>query len=244
MDLKELPARSFKRHPWEMVRADFFARLLRGNLRGHALAALDLGAGDGYFAECLVESLPTVARVTCFDTGYQTAWLEANRTRHPSLSFTAQKPDGVHDLLVLLDVLEHVPVEDSRAILGEAVQTSLKPGGLALISVPAWQALFSSHDTLLGHKRRFAPAELRDLAREAGLVVVEHGQLFSSLLAARAMMKTREYLEKKPSSHVPAAATIETSLDAWVCRSPDFPPGCWPDDHERTSRRLGRALLQ
>jgi hypothetical protein len=215
MDLKELPARSFKRHPWEMVRADFFARLLRENLRGHALAALDLGAGDGYFAECLVESLPTVARVTCFDTGYQAAWLEANKTRHPSLSFTAQKPDGVHDLLVLLDVLEHVPVEDSCAILAEAVQTSLKPGGLALISVPAWQALFSSHDTLLGHKRRFAPAELRDLAREAGLVVVEHGQLFSSLLAPRAMMKARESLEKKPPSHVPAAATIETSLGSW-----------------------------
>jgi SAM-dependent methyltransferase len=213
MDLRELPSRSFQRHPWEMVRADFFARLLRESLRGHALAALDLGAGDGYFAECLVKSLPTIERMTCFDIGYPTSWLEANRTRHPRLAFTAQRPDGAHDLIVLLDVLEHV--DDSRATLADAVQSLLKPGGLALISVPAWQALFSSHDHLLGHKQRFAPAELRGLVQEAGLVVVEHGQLFSSLLAPRALMKARESLGKRPSSHAPATAAIETSLGSW-----------------------------
>jgi SAM-dependent methyltransferase len=188
-------------------------RLLRDNLHGHGLVALDLGAGDGYFAECLVTSLPSIARMACFDIGYRSAWLQANKTRHPRLTFTAQKPDGVHDLIVLLDVLEHV--DDSRATLVDAVQSLLKPGGLALISVPAWQALFSSHDTLLGHKRRFAPAELRSLAQEAGLAVVEHGQLFSSLLAPRALMKMREFLAKKPSRHVPASAAIETSLGSW-----------------------------
>jgi Methyltransferase domain len=212
MDLKELPFRSFKRHPWESVRADFFVRLLRENLHGHGLVALDLGAGDGYFAECLVKSLPSIARMTCFDIGYRAAWLQSNK-RHPRLTFTAQKPDGVHDLIVLLDVLEHV--DDGRAMLVDAVQSLLTPGGLALISVPAWQALFSSHDTLLGHKRRFAPAELRGLVQEAGLVVVEHGQLFSSLLAPRALMKAREFLAKKPSSHVPVPAAIETSLGSW-----------------------------
>jgi len=212
MDLKELPSRSFTRHPWEVVRADFFVRLLRENLHGHALAALDLGAGDGYFAECLVQGLPAIAQMTCFDIGYQAAWLQANKQR-PRLAFTAQNPDGVHDLIVLLDVLEHV--DDSRATLVDAVLSLLKPGGLALISAPAWQALFSSHDILLGHKRRFAPAELRSLVQEARLVVVEHGQLFSSLLAPRALMKAREFLGKKPSSHVPAPASIETSLGSW-----------------------------
>jgi len=213
MDLKELPSRSFKRHPWERVRATFFARLLRENLRGRALAALDLGAGDGYFAEYLVTSLPSIAQMICLDTGYQTSWLQANRTRHPRLAFTANKPDGAHDLIVLLDVLEHV--DDSRATLADAVQSLLKPGGLALISVPAWQALFSSHDHLLGHKRRFAPAELRGLVQEAGLALVEHGQLFSSLLAPRALMKVREFLGKEPPSRDPAPAPIETSLGSW-----------------------------
>jgi hypothetical protein len=99
--------------------------------------------------------------------------------------------------------------------LEDAVQSLLKPNGFALISVPAWQALFSSHDTLLGHKRRFAPVELRSLVQEAGLSVVEHGQLFSSLLAPRALMKAREFLGKKPPSDVPAASTIETSLGSW-----------------------------
>jgi hypothetical protein len=213
MDLKEVPSRSFKRHPWEIARADFFVRLLREKLQGHDLTALDLGAGDGYFAERLVSGLPSIARTTCFDTGYQADWLKENEARHPRLAFTARKPDDVHDLLVLLDVLEHV--DDSRTTLVDAAQSVLKPGGFTLISVPAWQALFSSHDQLLGHKRRFAPAELRGLVHEAGLALVEHGQLFSSLLAPRALTKMRELLAKKPPSRVPAPAAIETSLGSW-----------------------------
>jgi hypothetical protein len=45
--------------------------------------------------------------------------------------------------------------------------------------------------------------------------VLEHGQLFSSLLAPRALTKAREILGKKPPSQAPAAATIETSLGSW-----------------------------
>jgi len=215
MDLKELPTRGFARHPWEIVRADFFLRLLGERITGQTLSALDIGAGDGYFAERLLASFPAVGQLTCFDPAYDADWLQGRVTDDPRMTFTAQKPEGLRDIVLMLDVLEHV--EDDRATLREAASSFLKPGGWLLLSVPAGQRLFSHHDELLGHKRRYSPARLRGLIAEAGLSAIDHGELFASLLVPRAMAKLGEMARGEVSSgQVPAAPThIETSLGTW-----------------------------
>ena len=214
MDLKELPTRAFARHPWEIVRADFFLRLLRRRVTGEVISALDIGSGDGYFAERLLASFPAVARLTCFDLAYDADWLQGKAAADPRLSFTATRPEGKYDLVLMLDVLEHV--EDDQAVLHDAALSFLKPGGWLLLSVPAGEVIFSRHDELLGHRRRYAPARLRALAGDAGLAIVDHGQLFASLLVPRAMAKLGEAVLGKDQSHVPMApARIETSLGTW-----------------------------
>jgi SAM-dependent methyltransferase len=214
MDLKELPARAFARHPWESVRADFFLRLLRKRTAGRALSALDIGAGDGYFAERLLASCPTVARLTCFDVAYDRTWLQGKAACDPRLTFTAQRPKDRYDLVLMLDVLEHMG--DDQAALREAASSFLKPGGWLLLSVPAGKGLFSRHDELLGHKRRYAPSSLRKLAGDAGLAVIDHGELFASLLVPRAMAKLGEVALGKDRSHAPCAPPhIETQLGTW-----------------------------
>jgi 2-polyprenyl-3-methyl-5-hydroxy-6-metoxy-1,4-benzoquinol methylase len=214
MDLKELPARPFARHPWEIVRADFLIRCLRRRVTGHGLSALDIGAGDGYLAQRLLAGLPAVARLTCFDLAYDADWVRERAAGDPRLSFIAHKPAAEHDLVLMLDVLEHV--EDDLATLRETAASLLKAGGWMLLSAPAIPALFSRHDELLGHRRRYAPARLRDLARDAGLAIVEHGELFASLLLPRAAAKLSEVLVNKNSAHlVHEPSHIETSLGTW-----------------------------
>src|SRR5512142_3129268 len=120
MDLRELPAHAFARHPWEIARADFFLRLLRDRLgRGQRHRALDVGAGDGYMAGRLVTEVPAVTSVTCFDTGYDPAWLEARRGDVRPIAFVAQAPAGSFDVVLLLDVLEHA--DDDRGLLDQTI---------------------------------------------------------------------------------------------------------------------------
>lgn len=64
------------------------------------------------------------------------------------------------DVLVMHDVLEHI-ADDRTAVA--AVGELLQPGGLAIISVPAYQWLFGRHDVELGHYRRYTRGRLTAL---------------------------------------------------------------------------------
>ena len=74
------------------------------------------------------------------------------------LELVGQVPPA--DVLVMHDVLEHI-ADDAVAVA--AVNELLKPGGLAVISVPAYQWLFGRHDVELGHYRRYTRGRLTAL---------------------------------------------------------------------------------
>jgi hypothetical protein len=94
--------------------------------------------------------------------------------------------------VLLLDVLEHV--EDDAPFLRELVTENVVDGGHVLVSVPAWPALYSSHDARLRHHRRYTPHAARVLLAAAGLEVVRHAGLFHSLVPARAAQLVIERL--------------------------------------------------
>lgn len=71
-----------------------------------------------------------------------------------------------YDLIVALDVIEHVA--DDRAAV-EALCHYLKPGGYLLITVPAFPFLWSVHDEINHHYRRYRLGELKRLISQAGL---------------------------------------------------------------------------
>lgn len=181
MDLSERRAGA-GRHPWELARAELFLDLLREH---GALASghdwLDVGAGDVWFASRLRARLPETATVTCWDPAYTEDDLAAE---HPGVALTAERPERRFDRVLMLDVVEHV--EDDGAFVAGVATDFLDAGGLALVSVPAYQALFSEHDRALRHERRYSPADCRALLERSGLEVVADGGLFSSLLLVRA----------------------------------------------------------
>ena len=73
---------------------------------------------------------------------------------------------GGFDLVAALDVLEHVD-EDLESM--RALSNQLRPGGWALITVPAFSFLWSEHDARHRHKRRYGRDELVERIMAAGL---------------------------------------------------------------------------
>lgn len=82
------------------------------------------------------------------------------------------------DLVCLFDVLEHI--ENDRAALA-ALRACLKPGGRMLISVPAYQWLWSAHDESLHHHRRYRLGELTALCGDSGFAITR-SSYFNTLL--------------------------------------------------------------
>jgi SAM-dependent methyltransferase len=198
MDLVELAGASARRHPWEEARAAFFLRVLRdAGLLAPGVSVLDVGAGDGFFSRRLAAALPADAQVTCWDAHYTDAHLGSTAfAATERLRFTRAAPGGTFGLALLLDVLEHV--EDDLGFLRELVAARLAPGAHALVSVPAWPALFSSHDVKLRHHRRYTPRAARAVVEGAGLEVVRGGGLFHALLLPRAAQVALERARRDP----------------------------------------------
>ena len=196
MDLTEVPDSAFRRHPWEVARARFFGRvaaqaLAEGPTAGRPARVLDIGAGDGYLGRQLLGMVPAGSTVTCVDPHYTDADLERFASPPtPGLSFARARPTGPFDLILMLDVIEHVA--DDRAFVTGTLQGSLDARGVVLVSVPAWDLLYGQHDLALKHFRRYQPAQCRTLLRSAGLEIMRGGGLFHSLLLPRLVQRLAE----------------------------------------------------
>jgi SAM-dependent methyltransferase len=208
MDLTEVPVSAFRRHPWEVARARFFRRLLAdaGQL-ATPRAVLDVGSGDGYLARTLLEAMPAGSSVVCFDANYSDDDLKRfGDPPRPGLGFVRAPPARAFDLILLLDVIEHVP--DDAAFLREILARNLAPGGAVLVSVPAWPGLYSRHDEALKHYRRYTPDACRAVLTAVGLLPVRSGGVFHTLLAPRALGVAVERLRRRLGGQPAAPAHL------------------------------------
>ena len=82
------------------------------------------------------------------------------------------------DLIVMLDVLEHI--EDASSALAN-LRGNLRPGGRFLVTVPAYPFLWSPHDESLMHFRRYTRRSLTETATAAGMKI-SRMRYFNTLL--------------------------------------------------------------
>ncbi|HSZ14100.1 MAG TPA: class I SAM-dependent methyltransferase [Solirubrobacteraceae bacterium] len=117
--------------------------------------------------------------------------------------------DDSFDLAVSLDVIEHL--EDDLAALRELRRT-VAPGGSLLVTVPAYQWLWSGHDEINHHHRRYTRRTLQRVAEQAGWSQLRTTYFNSLLLPAAVVLRVMERFNR--------AKTTETSLDLWIPPEP------------------------
>lgn len=134
---------------------------------------LDCGAGTGRFAKEMEQH----CQVLVLDDHEESLrLLRENFSPAQVIALTGGEvplPDASVDVITALDVLEHVE-HDAAAVRG--FHRLLKPGGIALVTVPASMALWSDWDVSLHHFRRYARPGLKAIfpAEQWDLVYVNY----------------------------------------------------------------------
>lgn len=98
-------------------------------------------------------------------------------------------PNGHFGLITCLDVVEHT--DDDRAVLGELRRVTV-PGGRLIVTVPAYPALWSSHDVVNRHRRRYTRRTLSAALRGGGWELERMTSFNSLLLAPAAALRIGE----------------------------------------------------
>lgn len=154
-----------KRHWWFVARSRIVLDLIHQRLRIPAGAAvLDIGCGTGAILQALSQRYNAIgldqsplAIQLCHQQGIKNALLGGFDV--------LPDPNQRFDLIALLDVIEHL--DDDLGLL-KACRERLSPRGSVIVTVPAWPSLWSKHDDLNHHRRRYRRQQLRDVLQCAG----------------------------------------------------------------------------
>ncbi len=138
----------------------------------------DIGAGNGYVSLALERAgFPAIV----IEPGPVGAANARSRGLDPVICATLQDAGFAShslDAAGLFDVVEHI--EDDEQFLRE-VGRYLKPGGRLYLTVPAFRALWSAEDDLVGHHHRYTLSTLAERLRRSGFDVDYRTYLFSPL---------------------------------------------------------------
>jgi SAM-dependent methyltransferase len=185
-------------HWWYVARRRILADLIarEADLPKDA-RILEIGCGTGHN----FEMLRGFGRLDAIEVDDEARALSSARLGKPisdaRLPELAGIPDGSYHLIALLDVLEHV---DHRPESLASIAAKLAPGGRILITVPAYQWMWSAHDLAHHHKLRYSKKGLRQDAEAAGLKVLKLGFFNSLLFPIAAMVRIAGKLVGRESS--------------------------------------------
>ncbi len=167
------------RHWWFLARRKIISKMIQRLAAGNSLSIFDAGCGNGDNLAMLSEFGPVVAMEK------EQQALQLARQREICEVYAGELPGSIpeqiardNNLIVLLDVLEHIE-DDSRCL--QQLGGWLAADGRLLITVPAYQFLWSQHDELHHHHRRYSCRGLEVLLHQNNWQV-EYISYFNTLL--------------------------------------------------------------
>jgi len=199
--------RAEDRHWWYRGRRTVLNRVIKDlDLPEHA-RILDAGCGSG---RNMVE-LSRYGNVSAIELSPASVALARERSSGDVVEGSVLEmpfPDSSFDLAASLDVIEHL--EDDVAALRE-LRRVVAPGGALLATVPAYQWLWSGHDEINHHHRRYTRRSLALAGERAGWQEVRTTYFNSLLLPVAILLRVLERFSSRPT---------ESSLDLWVPPEP------------------------
>lgn len=194
MDLTEFDRlfdkQNYKRHPWELSRRDVMFKLLKSSKINFPVKRIvDIGGGDAFiineiYKRNLAEEYFTI------DTAYSQEIIAQlkNNYGENSIQYVQNLTDYFSNyqteentLFLCMDVLEHL--ENESEILNHLSHKN----NHFLFAVPAFQSVFSNHDVLLGHYRRYHLKQLKQVLENYHFQIQDSGYYFTSLLVVRGL---------------------------------------------------------
>jgi 2-polyprenyl-3-methyl-5-hydroxy-6-metoxy-1,4-benzoquinol methylase len=163
---------------------------------------LDVGAGSGYFSKELLAS--TSAKESwCIDISYPLE-LEEN-IGQKKIYYRKKIEESNANLILMMDVLEHI---DNDLEFLKKYKDICKNGSKFIITVPAFNFLWSTHDEFLEHKRRYTIKTLSELVLKSGLTISNinyyYGILFPLVILMRLFINnisTKKNIKSDLRSH-------------------------------------------
>ncbi len=178
-------------HWWFRGRLAVILAVLERALERRPARLLELGCGSGNVLGALRAFGEAVGQETS-PILIAAARAQGLDVRAGTLPDEVVVPRGWADAVLMLDVLEHL--DDEAGALG-AARRALRPGGLLVVTVPAYAWLWSAHDVALGHRRRYTAGGLRRVVGKAGFAVGRvsyfNTLLFPGVAAVRACKRWR-----------------------------------------------------
>lgn len=225
MDLVEVKNRKNEitsRHPWELARFEIVNSLLQGIIKNEGnFNVLDIGCGDIFFVSKLSELYPKstfyaidIAFTDEIMTSYNEMIAGKNIYLFKSLEEASSKITGKANLVLLLDVVEHIE-KDVQFLSDLNRNTVITDDTRIMITVPAYQNLFCTHDHFLGHYRRYNNKTLIKTIDESGFQKSKVGYFFLSLIFPRIILVIKEKIVR-PDLNSGTTGLVEWNKGAGV----------------------------
>jgi hypothetical protein len=177
--------------------------LLQGVLiNKEGFTILDIGCGDIFFISELSKIYPK-SSFYAIDIAFTDDILESlqNEIKNKNIYLFKSIDEALAhlkkpaDLVLLLDVVEHIEY-DEEFLKSLSINKSIDSDTKIIITVPAYQSLFCSHDHFLGHFRRYTNSSLNNVIEKSGFTKIKLGYFFSMLIPPRIIQVWKEKLLK------------------------------------------------
>jgi SAM-dependent methyltransferase len=206
-------ARLYRQHFWWRARERLLLDVLDASPFPRGGDVLDIGCGDGLF----FDRLARYGRVQGVESD---ATLVSAGGPHRSVihvgPFDARyAPTERFSLIVALDVLEHL--DEPEQALRHALSL-LRPDGALVLTLPAFDLLWSHHDELNQHRMRYTRARFARLAEQAGMRVDRLQYVFHWLFLAKLASGLRERLSPNSAEPVRVPHALFNVVAYGLCR--------------------------
>lgn len=204
-------------HWWFVARRAILEKVLTGHLPPMSeRRILDVGCGTGGM-------LPMLARFGQV-SGIEGEPLAVDHCREAFSEYDVRRgeiptdvpADGSFDVVTAFDVIEHI--DDDLGAL-KALRSAVAPDGTAVVTVPALAWLWSDHDVVNGHKRRYTRGRLIEVVERAGFDVTHVSYFNTILLPTVAAARLAQRIRRRPTEPHSDFTMPSAALNAVLTRA-------------------------